>query len=248
MVRIFGNGVGWTANAPKLSSVGLWLNASKSESMLAATIFTLTGVFVPIALWSTRYFTTLPNVGRVKSSVDDLNGTGYCKHESSPCATICWGSASVPGFVRCLYLFSVFLLKTTITTLFRYFGIVNPPPLNTIKSQVYLPNLSPPMYSNVQYNKLNLCYATYHVLFQPTHKICVGFLLLFCCIDPSLCYIWPWYRILFYYHSDDCNQRVIISITCWSIHPGYFIFLLSPLLLYYYSTINHNIYEHSHSQ
>ena len=87
------------------------------------------------------------------------------------------------------------------------------------------------MYSNVQYNKLNLCYATYHVLFQPTHKICVGFLLLFCCIDPSLCYIWPWYRILFYYHSDDCNQRMIISITCWSIHPGYFIFLLSPLLL-----------------
>ena len=67
--------------------------------------------------------------------------------------------------------------------------------------------------------------------FQPTRKICVGFLLLFCCIDPSLCYIWPWYRILFYYHSDDCNQRVIISITCWSIHPGYFIFLLSPLLL-----------------
>ena len=83
MVRIFGNGVGWTASAPKLSSVGLWLNASKSESMLAATIFTLTGVFVPIAFWSTRYFTTLPNVGRVKSSVDDLNGTGYCKHESS---------------------------------------------------------------------------------------------------------------------------------------------------------------------
>ena len=87
------------------------------------------------------------------------------------------------------------------------------------------------MYSNVQYNKLNLCYATYHVLFQPTRKICVGFLLLFCCIDPSLCYIWPWYGILFYYHSDDCNQRVIISITCWSIHPGYFIFLLSPLWL-----------------
>jgi hypothetical protein len=33
--------------------------------MLAATIFTLTGVFVPIAFWSTRYFTTLPNVGVV---------------------------------------------------------------------------------------------------------------------------------------------------------------------------------------
>ena len=64
--------VAWTANAAKLPNVGLWLNASKSESMLAATIFTLTGVFVPIAFWSTRYFTTLPNVGRVKSSVDDL--------------------------------------------------------------------------------------------------------------------------------------------------------------------------------
>ena len=50
--------------------------------MLAATIFTLTGVFVPIAFWSTRYFTTLFNVGRVKSSVDDLNGTRYCRHES----------------------------------------------------------------------------------------------------------------------------------------------------------------------
>jgi hypothetical protein len=27
---------------------------------------------VPIAFWSTRYFKVLPNVGRVKSSVDDL--------------------------------------------------------------------------------------------------------------------------------------------------------------------------------
>ena len=34
-------------------------------------------------------------VGQVKSFVDDLKGTGYCKHESSLCATICWGSAFV---------------------------------------------------------------------------------------------------------------------------------------------------------
>ena len=43
------------------------------------------------------------NFGQVKSSVDDLKGTWYCKHESSLCATICWGSASVPGFVCDLY-------------------------------------------------------------------------------------------------------------------------------------------------
>ena len=36
-------------------------------------MFTSTGVLVPIALfWSTRYFKVLSNVGRVKSSVDDL--------------------------------------------------------------------------------------------------------------------------------------------------------------------------------
>ena len=40
--------------------------------MLNATIFTLTSVGVPIAFWSTRYFTAKQNVGRVKSSVDDL--------------------------------------------------------------------------------------------------------------------------------------------------------------------------------
>ena len=40
--------------------------------MLAATIFTLTGVGVAIALGSTRYFTAMQNVGQVKSSVDDL--------------------------------------------------------------------------------------------------------------------------------------------------------------------------------
>ena len=40
--------------------------------MLEATIFTLTGVGVTIAFGSTRYFTAIQNVGRVKSSVDDL--------------------------------------------------------------------------------------------------------------------------------------------------------------------------------
>ena len=100
MVRIFGNAVGWPANAAKLSSVGLWLNASKSESMLASDDIHLDWCFSTNSLWSTRYFKELSNVGRVKSSVDDLNGTWYCKHESSLCATICWGSASVPRFVR----------------------------------------------------------------------------------------------------------------------------------------------------
>ena len=40
--------------------------------MLEATIFTSTGVGVTIAFGSTRYFTAIQNVGRVKSSVDDL--------------------------------------------------------------------------------------------------------------------------------------------------------------------------------
>ena len=40
--------------------------------MLEATIFTSTGVGVTIAFGSTRYFTEIQNVGRVKSSVDDL--------------------------------------------------------------------------------------------------------------------------------------------------------------------------------
>ena len=34
MVRIIGNAVGWVANAAKLPSVGLCLNASKTESLL----------------------------------------------------------------------------------------------------------------------------------------------------------------------------------------------------------------------
>jgi hypothetical protein len=36
------------------------------------TIFTLTGVGVPIAFGSTQYFTAMQNVGQVKSFVDDL--------------------------------------------------------------------------------------------------------------------------------------------------------------------------------
>ena len=42
----------------------------------------------------------ISNVGRVKSFVDDLKWTGYCKRESSLCATIRWGSAFVQWFVQ----------------------------------------------------------------------------------------------------------------------------------------------------
>ena len=41
--------------------------------MLAAMIFTSTGVLVPIALAQHNTLTAISNVGRVKSSVDDLN-------------------------------------------------------------------------------------------------------------------------------------------------------------------------------
>jgi len=41
-------------------------------AMLEATILASTGVGVTIAFGSTRYFTAIQNVGRVKSSVDDL--------------------------------------------------------------------------------------------------------------------------------------------------------------------------------
>ena len=40
--------------------------------MLVTTIFTLTGVGVPIAFGSTQYFTAIQNVGQVKSFVYDL--------------------------------------------------------------------------------------------------------------------------------------------------------------------------------
>ena len=40
--------------------------------MLVGTIFTSTGVGVPIAFGSTHYSTAIQNVGRVKSFVDDL--------------------------------------------------------------------------------------------------------------------------------------------------------------------------------
>ena len=109
MVRIIGNAVGWTANAAKLSSVGLWLNASKSESMLAGLITPLTTVtWVAIVLYQHHPLAALhlKSVCMPKNNFQwwssqilcrRLNyGTGYCKHESSLCATICWGSASVP--------------------------------------------------------------------------------------------------------------------------------------------------------
>ena len=40
--------------------------------MLEVTIFTSTSVGARIAFGSTQYFTAIQNVGRVKSSVDDL--------------------------------------------------------------------------------------------------------------------------------------------------------------------------------
>ena len=101
MVRIVGNAVGGIPNAAMLPSVGLWLNASKSESMLESNDTT------PRPVFGLGYFcfqrhtsgTATWNVGRVKSPADDFAGTGYCKHESSLCATICWGSALVSRFV-----------------------------------------------------------------------------------------------------------------------------------------------------
>jgi hypothetical protein len=101
LVRIVGNAVGGIPNAAMLPSVGLWLNASKSESMLESNDTT------PRLVFGLGYFcfqrhtsgTATWNVGRVKSPADDFAGTGYCKHESSLCATICWGSALVSRFV-----------------------------------------------------------------------------------------------------------------------------------------------------
>ena len=86
MVQIFGNAVGWTANAAKLSSVGLWLNASKSESMLACDDIHLDRCFVSsdslrvniknyqhCPLKRQVWWSLIFNVGQVKSFVDDLN-------------------------------------------------------------------------------------------------------------------------------------------------------------------------------
>ena len=86
MVQIFGNAVGWTANAAKLSSVGLWLNASKSESMLACDDIHLDRCFVSsdslrvniknyqhCPLKRHVWWSLIFNVGQVKSFVDDLN-------------------------------------------------------------------------------------------------------------------------------------------------------------------------------
>jgi TonB-dependent SusC/RagA subfamily outer membrane receptor len=44
------------------------------DQVLEATIFTLTSVGVPIAFGSTRYFTAIQNVGRVKSSLSSFYG------------------------------------------------------------------------------------------------------------------------------------------------------------------------------
>ena len=109
MVRIFGNAVGWKANAAKLSSVGLWLNASKSESMLEGMLTPLTTVtWVAIVAYQHHPLATLhlKSVCMPKNNFQWWSsqifcrrlkyGTWYCKHESSLCATICWGSASVP--------------------------------------------------------------------------------------------------------------------------------------------------------
>ena len=86
MVQIIGNAVGWTANAAKLSSVGLWLNASKSESMLACDDIHLDRCFVSsdslrvniknyqhCPLKRQVWWSLIFNVGQVKSFVDDLN-------------------------------------------------------------------------------------------------------------------------------------------------------------------------------
>ena len=48
---------------------------------------------------SAQNYNATHNDGWVKSTVDDFVGTGYCKHESSLCATICWGSTLVLRFV-----------------------------------------------------------------------------------------------------------------------------------------------------
>ena len=51
--------------------------------MLASDDIHLDWCFSTDSLWSTRYFNAISNVGRVKSFVDDLNGTWSCKRESS---------------------------------------------------------------------------------------------------------------------------------------------------------------------
>ena len=51
MVRIIGNGVAGLGDAPKLSCVGLWLNASKSESVLDGTLNTSSEVLGSDSPW-----------------------------------------------------------------------------------------------------------------------------------------------------------------------------------------------------
>ena len=50
-------------------------------------------------------------VGQVKSFVDDLNETGYCKHESSLCATICWGSALVSAICARTHHYYMYIVR-----------------------------------------------------------------------------------------------------------------------------------------
>ena len=79
---------------------------------------------------STSYVNTIYNVGWVKSFVDDLEGTEYCKHESSLCATICWGSALVPAI--CARRLS--WTQTTVSSLTRpcHFSSPHHPKDNTV--------------------------------------------------------------------------------------------------------------------
>ena len=64
-------------------------------------MFTSTGVCVQIATQLTHHFHRKTECWSSQILCRRLIcGTGYCEHESSLCATICWGSASVPGFVR----------------------------------------------------------------------------------------------------------------------------------------------------
>ena len=108
--RYLVNVASWKANTTKLSSVGLRLNASKSESMLAKHCCLSANVtwqelgFGPVAvklILSLKIFQLIEisNISSVLSFVDDLIESRCCKCESSLCATIHWGSSWVFGFV-----------------------------------------------------------------------------------------------------------------------------------------------------
>ena len=69
------------------------------------------------------------HVGQVKSFVDDLKGTGYCKHESSLCATICWGSALVPAICAWLVLLAMYCVNHR--DAYWTSSAISPPPTTT---------------------------------------------------------------------------------------------------------------------